>query len=60
MKAKSHLTVKPLNIKHTSVGNIILDYWDVVVALPIGAVQLHLYSGLNTWLQWIGQKQLQD
>ena len=25
-------------------------------ALP----QLHLHSQLNTWLQWIGQRQLQD
>ena len=23
-------------------------------------LQLHLHSQLNTWLQWIGQKQLQD
>ena len=23
-------------------------------------LQLHLHSQLNTWLQWIGQRQLQD
>ena len=23
-------------------------------------LQLHLHSHLNTWLQWIGQRQLQD
>ena len=47
------ITVKPLNISHTLVGNNIVDNSDVVGAPPI---ILHL----NTWLQRIGQKQLQD
>ena len=42
------------NISGNLVGNKIVD---VVGAAP---VQLHLHSRLNTWLQWIGQKQLQD
>ena len=50
------------NISHNLVGNKIIDQSDVVWALPVDAVssQLHLHSRLNTWLQWIGQRQLQD
>ena len=44
----------------TLVGNWIVDRSDVVGASPVGTVQLHLHSRLNTWIQWIGQKQLQD
>ena len=66
---KGQLTIKPLNISHTLVGNKTVDHSDqsdVVGAAPLGAapsLQLHLqflHSRLNTWLQWIGQRQLQD
>ena len=29
-------------------------------AWALGILQPHLNSRLNTWLQWIGQRQLQD
>ena len=50
-------TSKPSNITRTLVGNKIVDHSDIVGAVP---VQLHLHLWLNTWLQWIGQTQLQD
>ena len=40
------------NISHTSIGNEIVDHSDVV--------RVHLHSRPNTWLQWVGQRQLQD
>ena len=40
---------KVSNIRRTLVGNKIVDHSDVVGASPVGA-----------WLQWIGQKRLQD
>ena len=40
------------NMRCTLVSNKIVDLSDVVGALLVG----HLHSGLNTWLQWIGQK----
>ena len=49
---------KTCNINHIIVGNKIVDHSDVVGASPVG--QLHFYSGLITWHQWNGQKQLQD
>ena len=48
---------KTSNISHTLVANKIVDHSDVVGASP---VQLHLSDQLNTWIQWIGQRQLQD
>ena len=45
------------DISHTLVNNKIVDHADVVGAAP---TQLHLHSRLNTWLQWIGQRQLED
>ena len=45
------------NISRTLVGNKIMDHSYVVVEAPTA---LHLRSRLNTWLQWIGQRQLQD
>ena len=63
------------NIRCTWVGNNIADHSDVVGAAPTGdapttsewsaillptQVCLHLNSWLNTWLQWIGQRQQQD
>ena len=47
------------NIRHTSVGNELVDHSDVVGTCRCCS-QLHLHSSLNTWLQWIGQRQLQD
>ena len=41
------------NISRTLVGNTIVGHADVA------PVQLHLHSRLNTWHQWIGQRQLQ-
>ena len=46
------------NISRTLIGNNIVDNSDVVGAAPM--LQLHLHYRLNTWLQWIGHKQLQD
>ena len=45
------------NVSRTLEGNKIVDHSDVVGAAP---VQLHLHSRLNTLLQWIRQRQLQD
>ena len=45
------------NISRILVGNKLADHWDVL--LP-ALLQLHLYSGLNTWHQWIGERHLQD
>ena len=50
------------NIRCTLVGNKIVDHSDVVEAAPTGLsalLQLHLHFWPNTWLQWIGQRQLQ-
>ena len=39
-----------------------LDHSDAVGVVPLGTAPatVHLHSRLNTWLQWIGQRQLQD
>ena len=52
-QCKRILTIyrKVSNIRGTLLGNKIVDHSDVV--------HLHLHSQLNTWLQWIGQRQLQ-
>ena len=39
------------NISNTLVGYKIVDHSDVAL------LQLHFHSRLNTWLQWIGQRQ---
>ena len=44
------------NKKRTSVGNKCIDHSNVAGATPT----LHLHSGLNTWLQWIGGRRLQS
>ena len=44
------------NIRRTLVANKIVDLEHRLSAL----LQLHLQSRLNTWLQWIEQRQLQD
>ena len=46
----------------TIVGNKIVDHSDVVGVSPVGAAPTtssQLHSSLNTWLQYIAQKQLQ-
>ena len=45
------------NIRHT-LGNEIVDYSDVVGAAPAAPItsSFHTY----TWLQWIGQRQMQQ
>ena len=49
------------DIERTLVGIKIAGHSDVVVeALLSALLQLHINSRLNTWLQWIGHKQLQD
>ena len=45
------------DISCTSVSNKIVYHSDVIGAAP---VQLHLHSRQNTWLQLIGQRQLQN
>ena len=50
------------NISRTLVGSKIVDHPDVVGASPVDTVallQLHLHSELNSYLQSIGQRQLQ-
>ena len=54
---------KTYNIYRTLAGNKIVDNSDVVGASPVGAVgaaPTNLHSGLNTWLQWIERRQLQE
>ena len=53
---------KVSNTRRTLVGNEIVDHSDVVVvgASPVGAAPTTFHSQLNTWLQWIGQRQQQD
>ena len=48
------------NISRILMGNKIVDRSDVVGASPSALLQQHLHSRLNTWNQWIGQRQLQD
>ena len=48
------------NISRTLVGNKIVDHSDVVGASPVGAAPTNLHSRLNTWLHWIGRRQLHD
>ena len=47
------------NVSRTLVGNKI-DHSDVVEVSPIGVAPTTFHSRLNTWLQWNGQRQLQD
>ena len=48
------------NIRRTLVGNKIADHSDVVGASPVGAAPTTSSFSTNTWLHWIGQRQLQD
>ena len=48
------------SISRALVSNTIVDHSDVVGGSTVGASALHLHSRLYTWLQWIGQRQLQD
>ena len=48
---------KTSNISRTLVDNEIVDNSDVVGS---ALLQLHLPSQLNTWLQWMERRQLQD
>ena len=50
---------QPSNIRCTLIGDKLVDHSDVVVHLS-ALLQLHLHFWLNTWLQWIGQRKLQD
>ena len=47
----NHYYRQTSNIRLNLVGNTIVDHSDVV---------LHLHSRFNTWLQWTGQRPLQD
>ena len=49
---------KTSNISRTLVGNKIVENSDIVGALPVGAAPTT--SQLNTWLQWMEQRQLQE
>ena len=51
---------KTSNIRPTLVSNKIVDHSNVVGVPPAALLQLHLHSRLNTWFQWIEQRQLQD
>ena len=48
------------NISHTLVSNKIVDHSDVVGASPVGAAPTTSSYWLNTWLQEIAPRQLQD
>ena len=48
------------NIRGTILGNKIVDHPDVVGSAPVGAAPTTSSFSNNTWLQWIGQRQLQD
>ena len=48
------------NISCTFVANKIVDHSDVVGTSPAGAAPTTFHSQLNTWLQLIVQRQLQD
>ena len=49
------------NIRHTHVGNKLVDHSDVVETSPFGAAPTtSSFVDLKTWLHWIGQRQLQD
>ena len=41
-------------------GNKIVDHSDVVGALPVSATETTSSFSTYTWLQWIGQRQLQE
>ena len=58
---KNFMYCKTFNIKHT-LGNKIVDHSDVVGASPVGTAPSNyiFILDINTWLQWIGQRQLQD
>ena len=56
----SKLHCQTSDISHTLVGNKIVDHSDVVGALPVGAAPTTSSFLTLTWLQWIGQRQLQD
>ena len=65
MKFQESTTVKmpyrqTFNINRILVGNKIVDHSDVVGALPVRAAPTTSHARLNTWIQWIGQRQLQD
>ena len=51
---------KTSNTSRTLVGNKIVDNSDVVGASPVGAAPTTSSFQLNTWLQWIEQRQLQE
>ena len=56
-----HAYRKTTYISRTLVGNKIVDNSDVVGASPVGAVPTtSSHSQLNTWLQWIERRQLQE
>ena len=48
------------NMRPTSVGNTSLITEMKLEHRLSALLQLHLHSQLNTWFQWIGQRQLQD
>ena len=51
------ITLSSFDIRCTLVGNKIIDHSDEVRASPVSAAPT---TPLNTWLQWIEQRQLQD
>ena len=54
-----HCYCKTSNISHTLVGNK-LDHSDAVGASPVRAAPTKSSSWLDTWVQWIWQRQLQN
>ena len=59
---KKHVSIKINTVKYrcTLVDNWIVDHSDVAAALPVGTAAATSSSWLNTWLQWIVLRQLQD
>ena len=54
------LYCQTFDIRGTLVGNKIVDHSDVVGASPGGTASTTSSFSINTWLQWIQQRQLQD
>ena len=52
--------VQTSNIRRTLVDKKLVDHLNVFGASPVALLQPYLHSRLNTWLQLIGQLQLQD
>ena len=58
--ARCRHCIQTSNKSRTLLGDKNVDHSDVVEQRLSAVLQLHLHFRLNTWLQWIGLRQLQD